>query len=578
MASGVATGTSVGGSGSDCEGEEPEDPSSSLHEQVQDVAGTLSNLNVQENAQDSGVDELSAFRQQWQRELEATSTPQRELRPAAQKPAEEEPLTDEDKAKQLFLNAVELERGGKLYEAIQKYKRAMQILPDVETRLYDELRTDTPEEEESETEEVARVDNAHPSDDEDAVEGEDLLARLQRIVARKGLLCEQEHPAKGAHVSWLPYEVVQVILRWVVSADLDAASLERAAAVSRGFYVAAREPDIWRSLCVKTWGIDCGTPRTSGFSSWRHMYVERPRLQLHGVYISKTTYIRHGENSFQDQFYRPWYLIDYYRYLRFFPDGLVLMYTTAEEPAVSVGHLKYRLAKPGLGIMAGHYRLIGDKVVIMIKKANQDKKQSLASNTRFRPRRKEAEQQQEQTFHMCKLIRSPSGVRAPQRAFPPQRAVSMASLQRVHSTRPVDAVRAVAGQVPALRLLARAQLHRRDARAAAHHACLYLARYAHTTACALDATSGRSSSCRRASSRPSPSRACATSPPRRTRRCSPRMPIPSQVRTYYSVCTRRDQWTQFELSPGKFPPFAFSRVRNFTAETHAPLLTTHAYT
>lgn len=50
--------------------------------------------------------------------------------------------------------------------------------------------------EESETEEVARVDNAHPSDDEDAVEGEDLLARLQRIVARKGVLCEQEHPAK----------------------------------------------------------------------------------------------------------------------------------------------------------------------------------------------------------------------------------------------------------------------------------------------------------------------------------------------------------------------------------------------
>ncbi|XP_026727206.1 F-box only protein 9 [Trichoplusia ni] len=469
MASGTATGTSAGGSGSDCEGEEPEDPSSSLHEQVQDIASTLTNLNVQDNAQDSGVDELSAFRQQWQRELESTTTPQRELRPASQKPAvadqEQEPLTDEDKAKQLFLNAVELERGGKLYEAIQQYKRAMQILPDVETRLYDELRTDTPEGEESETEEVARVDNAHPSDDEDAVEGEDLLARLQRIVARKGVLCEQEHPAKGAHVSWLPYEVVQVVLRWVVSAELDAGSLERAAAVCRGLYVAAREPDIWRSLCVKTWGIDCGTPRTSGFSSWRQMYVERPRLQLHGVYISKTTYIRHGENSFQDQFYRPWYLIDYYRYLRFFPDGLVLMYTTAEEPAVSVGHLKYRLAKPGLGIMTGHYRLIGDKVVIMIKKTNQDKKQSLASNTRFRPRRKEVEQPQEQTFHMELELRS------------------------VRSRR-------------------NAQL----------------------------------------------------------------------VWRRYSVCSRRDQWTHFDLSPGKFPPFAFSRVRNFTAESHAPLLTTHAYT
>lgn len=49
-------------------------------------------------------------------------------------------------------------------------------------------------------------------------------------------------------------------------------------------------------------------------------------------------------------------------YRRFFSEGLVLMYTTAEEPVSCVMHLKYRHAKPGLGIMAGHYRLIGDKV------------------------------------------------------------------------------------------------------------------------------------------------------------------------------------------------------------------------
>lgn len=50
-------------------------------------------------------------------------------------------------AKQLFLRGVEMERGGKLYEAIQHYKRAMQILPDVESRLYEssDIRGDTPE-------------------------------------------------------------------------------------------------------------------------------------------------------------------------------------------------------------------------------------------------------------------------------------------------------------------------------------------------------------------------------------------------------------------------------------------------
>ena len=40
-----------------------------------------------------------------------------------------------------------------------------------------------------------------------------------------------------------------------------------------------------------------------------------------GVYISRTTYIRQGEQSL-DTFYSPWHLVEYYRYIRFFPDGL----------------------------------------------------------------------------------------------------------------------------------------------------------------------------------------------------------------------------------------------------------------
>ncbi|CAG9787426.1 unnamed protein product [Diatraea saccharalis] len=275
----------------------------------------MEKLNLQDDVQNcDGEDELSLFRQQWQRELEITPPPKREPDPP---PAQAEPLSDEDRAKELFLRGVEMERGGKLYEAIQNYKRAMQILPDVELRLYEssDLRSETPEAE-SVLEEVVRNNEDPDSDDEDAVEGEDLLARLQRITARKGVLCEMQYPTKSAHMSWLPYEVVLLILRWVVSADLDAASLERAAATCRGLYVCARDADIWRSLCLRTWGIECGTPRASGHSSWRQMYIERPRLLLNGCYISKTTYLRHGENSFQDQFYRPWYLIDYYRYLR----------------------------------------------------------------------------------------------------------------------------------------------------------------------------------------------------------------------------------------------------------------------
>lgn len=42
---------------------------------------------------------------------------------------------DETKAKKLFNRGIEMEKSGKLYEAIQFYKKAVQIVPDVEFKL-----------------------------------------------------------------------------------------------------------------------------------------------------------------------------------------------------------------------------------------------------------------------------------------------------------------------------------------------------------------------------------------------------------------------------------------------------------
>nr|XP_032515795.1 F-box only protein 9-like isoform X1 [Danaus plexippus plexippus] len=460
MASVSNTGGGAGsGSGSDCDGDEQEDPSSSK-QTVSETKLLLERVNL-DDGKNNIEDELEVFRQQWQRELESSPYKGGQASVKSEQ-IRKEPLTDEEQAKKLFLLGVEFERNGKLYEAIQHYKRAIQILPDVESRLYEETdgRPDPPEGgSESEMEEVSRVENNEDTDDEDVIEGEDLLSRLQRIMAKKGYLVEMAHPAKGGHISWLPYEVIQLVLRWVVGAELDGASLERVAAVCRGLYVAAREPDIWRCLCVKTWGIECGTPRVHGYPTWRQMYIERARLNLNGVYISKTTYVRHGENNFQDQFYRPWYLVDYYRYLRFFPEGLVLMWTTADEPASCVGHLKHRDTKNSLGILSGHYRLVGDTVAIVIKKACE-KRVSQAS-TRYRSRRKEVVEQQEQIFHLDLEL----------------------------------------GSV-------------------------------------------------------------------RSRRNS------KLVWRRYLATTGRDHWTSFDLLPNKFPPFTFSRVRAFTADTAAPLMGT----
>ena len=39
-----------------------------------------------------------------------------------------------------------------------------------------------------------------------------------------------------------------------------------------------------------------------------------------GCYISKLSYVRAGEKSL-DSYYRPFHMVEYYRYVRFFPDG-----------------------------------------------------------------------------------------------------------------------------------------------------------------------------------------------------------------------------------------------------------------
>ncbi|OIC13287.1 hypothetical protein A7M48_20200 [Acinetobacter baumannii] len=55
----------------------------------------------------------------------------------------------------------------------------------------------------------------------------------------------------GLHFADLPPEIVMRILRWVVSAQLDMRSLEQCAAVCKGFYVYARDEELWRLACVK---------------------------------------------------------------------------------------------------------------------------------------------------------------------------------------------------------------------------------------------------------------------------------------------------------------------------------------
>lgn len=171
----------------------------------------------------------------------------------------------------------------------------------------------------------------------------------------------------STHISSIPAEVFLIIARWIVSNELDVQSLERSALACKGFYLFARDPKLWRLVCRKVWGDRQLGELGGSYTSWRQMFFYRSRLRFNGCYISRTEYFRLGDNSFQDTSYKPVHHVEYYRYLRFFPDGLCLMLTTADEPPIGVKKLKSRTPSRK-EIMRGSYRLDNDRVAIALQR------------------------------------------------------------------------------------------------------------------------------------------------------------------------------------------------------------------
>ncbi|XP_017026635.1 F-box only protein 9 [Drosophila kikkawai] len=330
---------------------------------------------------------LDEFRESWQRELAHGHRP-------GSGTTQNSNVTEAEllqaKAESLFRTAVQLEQRGKVYDAIPFYRKATQIVPDIEFKFYEQQKLSHEFVSNKKFHHLAgdfakQLDLGQP----DATEGgadqelDNLFDKFHRDLRQdsiySGKMIASSRDASvlstGLHFSDLPPEIVMRILRWVVSAQLDMRSLEQCAAVCKGFYVYARDEELWRLACVKVWGHNVGAldAQDSGSShayySWRDMFIRRERVHFNGCYISKTTYLRMGENSFQDQFYRPVQLVEYYRYIRFMPDGKVLMMTSADEPAQGVNKLKHLHNGQRADVQRGRYRLYGDTVTLVLQKS-----------------------------------------------------------------------------------------------------------------------------------------------------------------------------------------------------------------
>ncbi|CAG6017417.1 unnamed protein product [Menidia menidia] len=356
-----------------------------------DIGGMLEDED--ESSDDPNLQvELNAFRAQWMSELKpssgASGLSDRVLRAKGVKRTQE--IAREEKATELFLRAVQEEQNGAVYEAIKFYRLAMQLVPDIEFKINYNRPPDSD-----------RVGGKYLEDNDADGEIEDLLAYFEQQLSLESSfpkICMPELEVTQIHISALPREILMYIFRWVVSSDLDMRALEQLSLVCRGFYICARDPEIWRLACIRVWGRNC--TKVLPFKTWREMFLQRPHVRFDGVYISKTSYIRQGEESL-DGFYRAWHHVEYYRYLRFFPDGHVVMLTTPEDPLSVIPRLRTRNSRMD-SVLLGHFRLSQEtdnqtKVFAVVCKKKEEKVTEFQRN-RFCRRNPAPEA--EHTFHI----------------------------------------------------------------------------------------------------------------------------------------------------------------------------------
>uniref|UniRef100_A0A8C1Y4F5 F-box protein 9 n=1 Tax=Cyprinus carpio TaxID=7962 RepID=A0A8C1Y4F5_CYPCA len=171
--------------------------------------------------------ELSAFRAKWMSELQPSSGGKKSVPKTAELKRRQE-IANEEKARELFLKAVEEEQNGAVYEAIKYYKSAMHLVPDIEFKI-NYSRSPDPD----------RA-GSYLEDNEKDREIDDLLMYFQQqLTLGDGTmkLCEPDTDTTEVHISALPFEVLMYIFRWVVSCDLDLRALEQLSLVCRGFYI-----------------------------------------------------------------------------------------------------------------------------------------------------------------------------------------------------------------------------------------------------------------------------------------------------------------------------------------------------
>ncbi|VDN56878.1 unnamed protein product [Dracunculus medinensis] len=255
-------------------------------------------------------------------------------------------LTEEEKyekASTLFLEGVELEQRGEMCEAVHRYTNAIRLVPDIEFKVFRNATKKTSPKKEIVDHQIDSNLNLR-----DFVIDFNMKDALYQRVMQREMLIMAAAESNDCHISKLPIELLMKIVKHSVGIGLDSFFSRNISVIFN------RDNILWHGICLRIFDAKRVELIEGNFANWRHMFISCPHLYFHGVYIGKCTYFRPGEASFQDNFYRPWHIITYYRFMRFFADGVVIMVTSSDPPVQIVSALKSKSTRLN-GVLFGRY-------------------------------------------------------------------------------------------------------------------------------------------------------------------------------------------------------------------------------
>ena len=100
--------------------------------------------------------------------------------------------------------------------------------------------------------------------------------------------------------------------------------------------------------------------------NWRALYIDKPRPRYDGIYISHNSYVRSGQT--EGSYNQPLFKINYWRYLRFFPDGTVLSVCSPERPKMVVPLLNPASSKlKSVPVESGEFQIFEEAKQLLVR-------------------------------------------------------------------------------------------------------------------------------------------------------------------------------------------------------------------